>query len=88
MKLNPTNPVVMQMDTNWHKLCATIMHKLGKTEILISGQDVIDLMNSGTPNIVLDARNEQQKGGMTVKLVSNEEAHKLVGDERRQIGGN
>lgn len=76
-ELNPTNPVVLQMHDNWHKLCACLMVKFGVSEVRLSTADVLKLAE-GNINILLDARNERQNGYLTLRLVDDKTARAMA----------
>jgi hypothetical protein len=79
VELNPNHPVVIESREQWHKYCALIMHKLGKTELEIYPADVDGFTSSGKTNIILHAH----KNSVTIKLVSDAEGEKLA----REAGG-
>jgi len=40
MEFNPDHPVTEAIHDNWHKLCASVMHKLGREKVTISIADI------------------------------------------------
>jgi len=77
MERNPNHPVVNKAREEWHKFCAIVLHKTGKTEMEITSQDVDNFTNSGLANIVLDCRG----GRLVLRLVSDEEGERLARKE-------
>jgi hypothetical protein len=56
---NPNHPVVRQLETEWHKLLAVALHKLGLSELEITHADVEGFASSELTNIVADCRNHR-----------------------------
>lgn len=79
MELNPNNKVVRQVRDHWHKVAALIMVKLGKTELVITLDDVRKIEKGC--NIVLDARGEADTGIFRIRIVGDEEASELAKKE-------
>jgi len=80
VELNPNHPVVREAHDNWHKIAALLMVKMGLTEIRIYPDDVYK-MAKGNINIVLDARNEREKGFLTIRIVDDKTAEALAKEE-------
>ena len=80
MRGNPDHPVVREVESQWHKLCAMALFLSGKDEIQITPEDLERFIASGKANIVVDTR-----GGvnMTLRLVSDAEGERLA----RKHGG-
>jgi hypothetical protein len=74
MERNPNHPVTRSMHDNWHKLCAIVMLKLGKTSIDITSADIEALSISGRANIVCREHGET----ITLSLVTDDEAVELA----------
>ncbi len=81
MELNPTNPVTLRAHGEWHKIAALIMVKFGLDEVKITPDDIAKLV-AGNVNIVLDARGERETGCLTLRIVDDKTAAKLVEDEK------
>ncbi len=76
-ELNPNHGVTAEVREQWHKLCALVMFKLGKTEINITVDDVERLTASGRANITV-----RPKGHViTLALVDDAEAARLARKE-------
>lgn len=56
MELNPNHGVTIEMREQWHKFCALVMFKCGLTEIMITAQDIDNLVASGNGNITVRPR--------------------------------
>jgi hypothetical protein len=82
MELNPNHQVVRQAHSQWHKIAALIMVKLGLSELKLTPDDVAKI-TKGNVNIVLDARDESKTGALTVRIVDDKTAAVLA----RQEGG-
>lgn len=80
MELNPNHPVTRQARTEWHKIAALIMAKLGVKELTLSIQDIERALRGGL-NIVLDARDERETGVLTVRIVDDATAAELARKE-------
>jgi hypothetical protein len=52
-ELNPDHPVTKDMHDQWHKFCALLMLKLGKTHVTISMSEVEKLINSDRKNLIV-----------------------------------
>lgn len=39
-ELNPNHPVTAALREQWHKLCAVLVHKTGKREVVVTGEDL------------------------------------------------
>jgi hypothetical protein len=76
---NPNHPVVREMQEQWYKLCAIVMHKQGLTQIEITDADIEAFMRSGRANITVHPSGNV----ITLRLVSDAEAEGLA----RQEGG-
>ncbi len=80
MSGNPNHPVVRQLDTEWHKLVAVLVHHLGLTEFEITAEMISEFANKREGHaVVADARG----GRFVLRLVSAEEGERLA----RQEGG-
>jgi hypothetical protein len=76
-ELNPNHPVTAEMREQWYKLCAIAMHKLGKTELRITVEDIQRFTDSGLANITV-----RPKGDVIIlSLVSDAEAARLAKQE-------
>lgn len=73
---NPNHPVVRQVESEWHKLCALVMHKLGTPEVEITQADIAALAAAGVA-IVADARG----GRFVLRLLGEAEAERLARKE-------
>lgn len=82
MELNPNHKVVRQAHSQWHKIAAMIMVKLGKSELEFTIDDV-NKIAKGNVNIVLDARGESKTGKLRVLIVDDKTADDLA----RREGG-
>lgn len=78
MELNPNHPVLNEAREHWHKFCAILMNKLGKTEVEITADDVMEL-GDNQMGIVLDMRG----GRCVLRMVSMAEGERLA----RREGG-
>ena len=76
MELNPNHPVVLVARDQWHKFCAILMSKFGKTEMEITVDDVTAL-GDNEKGIVLDMRG----GRCVLRMVSMEEGQRLARKE-------
>src|SRR5215831_616144 len=56
MRGNPDHPVVREVESQWHKLCAMALFLSGKDEIQITPEDLERFIASGKANIVVDTR--------------------------------
>ncbi len=63
------------------KIAALIMVKFGLDEVKITPDDIAKLV-AGNVNIVLDARGERETGCLTLRIVDDKTAAKLVEDEK------
>lgn len=75
--LNPNHPVVQEVQDQWYKLCAILIHRSGATEVKITWSDVDAFADSGLANIVV----HPQDDGITLRLVSNKEAREIARKE-------
>lgn len=77
---NPNHPVVRQLDTEWHKLVAILMHDQGLAEFEIT-PEMIEAFASEREGhaVVADARGNR----LVLRLVTAEEGERLA----RQEGG-
>ncbi len=57
----------------WLKMCALLLFKCGKTDIIITQDDVTALVNSGSPNLIIRRRGDV----IRLSLVGDEEANRL-----------
>lgn len=76
MELNPNHPVLNEARDHWHKFCAILMNKLGKTEVEITVDDVAKLGDSQNA-IALDMRG----GRCVLRMVSMEEGERMARKE-------
>ena len=76
---NPNHPVVQEMESQWYKLCALTLFKLGLTKLEITSEDIDRFNASGKANIVVIP----QGTVLTLGLVSDDTAEYLA---RRQGG--
>lgn len=76
MEINPNHPVTQMAHDNWHKLCAILMQKFGKTEIEITKADA-DALGDMEKGIVLDLRG----GRCILRLVTMEEGERMARGE-------
>lgn len=79
MELNPDHPMTKKMRTEWHKLLAILMNKLGMKHAELSLKDIDDFANSGLGAVTIREKNEI----IYLDLVSFEEGQELA----RQEGG-
>jgi hypothetical protein len=77
--LNPNHPVTKEIDEQWYKICAVLMHKQGLTEVTITQADLESFLASGRANISVYPSGDI----MTLRLHTDEEARKLA----REAGG-
>lgn len=80
MELNPLHPITRKVHSDWRKIAALIMIKQGLTEVKFDREDVLKLAK-GNVNIIFDARGESETGTVTVRIVDNETAAKLLKEE-------
>lgn len=76
-ELNPNHPVTSSMREEWHKLCALLIFKSGKTEVTIDTSDLERFLNSGLANITMRPSGD----AITLRLVSDAEAARLAREE-------
>jgi hypothetical protein len=76
-ELNPNHPMTRQMHTEWHKIVALLMHKLGKHHAEITLADLDAFAKSGLGAVLIRERNEV----IHLELVSMKEAERLARDE-------
>lgn len=74
-ELNPNHPVTQEVHDHWHKICAILMMRLGKTSLEITEADVTALGNNEKA-VVADCRG----GKFIVRLVTMEEGEQLAKD--------
>lgn len=59
MELNPDHPVTQEMHTEWHKILAIVMRKLGINKVSIMLEDVQSLANDvQMPVVIAHSRKE------------------------------
>lgn len=75
--LNPNHPVTQAMTTEWHKICAILIHKYNLGEVMITGDDIEALTNDPANNIVVNSGDE----GIKLRLVTLEEGMSLARKE-------
>ena len=75
--LNPNHPVVREVQEQWYKLCAILIHKSGATEAEITASDIQAFADSGLANITIHPKNDV----ITLRLVSDKEARELARKE-------
>lgn len=78
-ELNPNHPVTTRVHDHWHKLCALVMLKLNKSEIVFSEREVEDFATHGNINIVVIDKDRK----LTLRIVDDAEAERLA----KQAGG-
>jgi hypothetical protein len=57
--INPNHPVMKEIENQWYKLCAILIHKSGETSIEITPADIqalSDMFGGEAPAIIADAR--------------------------------
>lgn len=74
-EINPTNPVSVALHDKWHVLLAAVMHKLGKSEVVLTKQD-IDSFAAAQHRMNIVA--QELHDGLHLKLVDMEEARRLM----------
>ena len=77
--LNPNHPVVREIEEQWYKLCAILIHKSGATVAEITASDIRAFVDSGMANIAIHPLGDV----ITLRLVSDKEARELA----RKQGG-
>jgi len=74
---NPNHPVVRRMESEWHKLCAIIMHKYREQlgdRVVITPEDIQAFIDDKVTNIVCN----EKVDGIHLFLVDDAAAAKLV----------
>jgi hypothetical protein len=77
--MNPNHPVALELQEQWYKICAILIHKSGATEDKITMNDLQAFANSGLANIVAHSKGSV----ITLRLVSDKEAQNIA----REAGG-
>lgn len=72
-ELNPHHPTTKDMHDHWHKIAALLLIHAGQKEVVITAADVAKLEEESV-NIAI----QERKDGLHVRLVSDEEASRLV----------
>lgn len=80
-EMNPNHPVVIEMREQWHKLCAIMLHRFGRSDAEITAEDIQRFTDDLGPEgaIVCDTRG----GRLVLRLVNGEQAKRLA----REAGG-
>ena len=73
---DPNHPATRTVREQWHKFCAILMLRMGRTSVDITREDVDQLLKADV-DIVVDTRS----GGLTLRLVSPEEGERLAREE-------
>ena len=76
-ELNPDHPMTRKMHTEWHKIVAILMHKLGKKRAEITLADLDSFARSGLGAVTIREQNEV----IHLELVSMKEAERLAREE-------
>ncbi len=76
MELNPNHPATTRVRDHWHKICAILMLKFGKTDVEITLED-LELIADNEKAIVIDERG----GRCFIRLVTMEEGERLAREE-------
>lgn len=77
--LNPNHPVTQAMDTEWHKIVAILMHKLGLNEVELTEADINAFVTSGYAAVTIHAGETT----LRLNLATEAEAERLA----REHGG-
>lgn len=89
--MNPTSPVLLQAEGQWHKMLALVMFTKGLKEVKFSLEDVVafnEACDRGEVNVVVDGRKSTAGDGLRVLMVGAAEAKALADMERRAREGN
>ncbi|HKD60516.1 MAG TPA: hypothetical protein VKB47_08650 [Terracidiphilus sp.] len=76
MEINPNHPTTRALHDKWHVLCAVLIRKMGKRNIRITLQDLVELNMSGDA-IVADGHEDD----IELRLISQFEAMRLARKE-------
>lgn len=75
MELNPNNPTTKAVHAQWHKLCALLMHKLKLDHVVITPDDLVQLIDvPGGVNITV----REDIEGIHLRLVGDAQAARLL----------
>lgn len=89
--LNSTNPALLQLEGQWHKLLALVMFAQDKREISITREQVHKFADAVVREglcVVVDSTEESKTGILKVCLTTEERAEKLLEAENRRVQGN
>ena len=75
--LNPNHPAVREVQEQWYKLCAILIHKSGATEAKITASDIERFAESGLANIAIHPKDDV----ITLRLVGDKEAREIARKE-------
>lgn len=78
MELNPNHPVTTALRTEWHKLLAIAMHKLGYMNLHITEEDVERFAAAGCSNIAVREVAQGPNAGIHLILVDDSLAASLA----------
>lgn len=81
-ELNPNHAATRAARENWHKIAAMLMRKMGKTEVVISLEEIANFTADASQAKNITIRFDDNIG-IELKLVDDEEAGRLA----REQGG-